>query len=240
MHSAAQQRHAGPARLLRYRFDSGQQVRHHFHASGGRAVLFYPAPVPLQPGEPVILDVGFTASDQHCAVRGSVLGCEIGGGGSWLEFGGSGVASDLTRAAAARLRRHRRFLSGTVLRVRCGDDGPVMARLVDVSLGGARVAGATFNSLPGEKVWLSALSAAAAPAVIAGRMAWSRGNEAGVEFSHLSPVNRAAVAALVDEARQRAGAAHEALHPVICRCAQGDAPFEPPLPRVLYRQPALR
>ena len=235
------QRHAGPARLLRYRFDTAHQIAHHFHASSGRAVLFYPARVHLCPGEPVVLDVAFTASDQHCAVRGSVLGCEVGGQyGSWLEFGGSGVVADLQRASIARRRRHRRFLTGKVLHVGCGEQPPVMARLVDVSLGGARLAGATFAARPGESVRLSALSTSAGATVIAARMAWRRDGEAGVEFKRLSPAERAGVAALVEEARGHLGAAHEAVHPSVCRCAQGDATFEPPLPRVLHRPAALR
>ncbi|HUJ25324.1 MAG TPA: hypothetical protein VLW85_04845 [Myxococcales bacterium] len=78
----------GPLRLLRYRFDTLEQVSRHFHLVNGRVVLFYPGLALLKSGEPVLLEVAFLASEHCCEVRGTVMGKEKGGrhAGWWLQF----------------------------------------------------------------------------------------------------------------------------------------------------------
>lgn len=92
--------------LPRYRFDSTEQVSRHFRLATGRVVLFYPAALPLRYGEPVILDVTFGASDQHCPLRGTVLAKESASQsvGLWLEFAAHGLVASL-RSAGVSLRR---------------------------------------------------------------------------------------------------------------------------------------
>src|SRR3954469_20928014 len=94
---------ASSLRLLRYQFDSVAQVSRDFHLSNGRVVLFFPSLHQLTPGEPLLLDVSFLDSDQHCPLRGTVLGKEGSTTqylGWWLEFTAHGLVSSLRNTLA--------------------------------------------------------------------------------------------------------------------------------------------
>jgi PilZ domain-containing protein len=222
-------------RLLRYRFDSADQVTRHFHVATGRVLLFYPSLATLRPGEPVILDVAFTLSDQHCPVRGTVIGRdnEMQHVGSWLEFSAYGLVSSLNGATTNPRRRLRRFPTCTVVNVERGERMPVVGKLVDVSMGGGRLSGLSYKVSAGDVVTLNLFSSARS---LAARVLWMRGPEAGIQFIKPTSVERAAVAQLVEAAADRFVNADEARHPSACRCQEGYSVIEPPLPRAAHRR----
>lgn len=223
-------------RLLRYRFDSPRQIPPHFHPVNGRMLLFYPSLLALRPGVPVILDVSFIASDQHCVVRGAAIGREAGNAyaGSWLEFG-AGIASSLRAATVHARRRQRRFPVETLVHVERGRGLPEMARLVDVGLGGGRLRGLSRKVAAGDRLRFSLPSGEPAALEVPVRVAWVRGAELGFEFDHASRAERSAIGALVEEARHKLSGAYEATHPTFCRCGDGEPVPEPPLPRSVHR-----
>src|SRR4051794_31632531 len=118
---------AGGVRLLRYRFDSVPQVSRHFHVASGRVLAFYPCLLPLSAGEPVLLDVSFLVSDEHCSLRGSVVGKENGSQyvGWWLELSAHGVVSSLKDMSAGTKRRQRRFPTDALINLERGEGMPV-------------------------------------------------------------------------------------------------------------------
>jgi hypothetical protein len=231
---------AAPVRLLRYRFDSVDQVSRHFHVAGGRVVMFYPCLLPLRPGEPVLLYVTFMNSEQHCRLAGVVIGRDAGGqyAGAWLEFAAYGIVAGLQSATTPK-RLQRRFPTDTVINLERPDGLRVVAKLIDVGLGGGRMSGTSVRVTPGDNVRLSLFSRDTGTPVIGARVAWARPQEIGIEFNSPFPAERAAIAALTAEARQNLANAYEATHPTFCRC-KTDTVAEPPLPRPPHRQTASR
>ena len=227
-------------RLLRYRFDTVAQVSRHFHLANGRVVLFYPTLLALTSGEPVLLDAGFADSEQHCVLRGTVLGNDGSARyvGSWLEFTAHGLVASLRSTLATPKRRMRRFPADLIVNLQRAEGMPVVGKLVDVGFGGARIAGVGLKTSAGDKVRLSLFSRDSGAPAIAARVAWARGAEIGLEFIKPSPAERATIGALTDQARHALASAYEATHPVFCSCLSGNAVAEPPLPRAAHRQTA--
>ena len=242
MRGAGERTHSGSVRLLRYRFNSTIQVSRHFHVTTGRVVLFYPTPLALRPGEPVILDVTFADSEQDCAVRGAVIGKEAGNQyvGWWLEFAAHGLVASLQTATTRPKRRQRRFPTEVVVNVERPEAVPFVAKLVDVSLNGGRITGLSLKPSVGEQIRLSLFSRDSGLPGISGRIAWTRGGDLGIGFKQPAPIERATIRSLVNDAREHLLAAYEASHPSFCRCAEGYTVLEPPLPRVAHRQTGSR
>jgi hypothetical protein len=233
MSAAAQQSESRSPRLLRYRFDSSEQVARHFHAAAGRVVLFYPTLLRLEAGEPVILEVAFARSEQRCILQGSVLAPESAAPyASWLAFSAQGVVAGLRSAAAIPKRGHRRFPTDLVIELRPAAGPPFVSKLLDVSAGGGRLAGSSFTPSTGERVQLGFYSSVDRMSVtVAAEVAWARAGEVGIRFPHPSPAERLNIAGLVERFRKNLLSAHEAAHPGICKCMEGRAVVEPPLPR---------
>ena len=225
-------------RLLRYRFDTVEQVPRHFHVVPGGVLLFYPCLLALVPGEPLLLDVSFIASDQHCPLRGKVVGKETSGqyAGAWLAFPAAGLVNSLRSAAATPKRQQRRFPADVVVNVERDQGMPVVSRLLDVGAGGARLARGAISALPGDRVQLSLFSRDTGGPVVRATVAWIHGSDIGVEFQKPSPSERAAIALLVGEAREKLVDAYEATHPTFCRCLDGERAAEPALPQLTHRQ----
>jgi hypothetical protein len=229
-------------RLLRYRFDATAQIARHFHVAAGRVVLFYPTLLPLEPGEPVILEVAFTRSEQRCILQGSVLAREATSPhASWLEFSAQGVVGGLRSAAAIPKRRHRRFPTDVVVHIERIAGLPLISRLVDVCAGGGRLAGASFTPSAGERLRLGLYSGVEGrPAKVEAQVAWARAGEIGIRFPRPSLAERLSIAGLVEGVRRNLIAAYEAAHPGICKCTEGRAVVEPALPRSALHQAAAR
>ncbi len=230
----------GSVRLLRYRFESAEQVHHHFHVVQGKVVLFYPCVLSLRPGDPVLLDVTSASSEQHCSLRATVIGSESGGGhsGSWLNL----VATTALAVRGALLhpkRRQRRFPTDLLVTVAHRAGMPVVGKLIDVSLGGGRISGISINVTTGDRLHLSVVAQQTAVLDITARAAWVRGSDIGVEFKP-SPGTRGALAELIEASRQALAQAYEATHPSFCQCLDGKAVADPPLPRSVHRQTGSR
>lgn len=220
-------------------FDSPDQVRRHFHVFSGRVVVFFPSALPVRQGEPVVLDVSFTASDQHCVLRGNALALGAGEAlGSWLEFSAHGLVAGLESAAATAKRRHRRFPTNLFGSVERAGGMPAVCRVLDVAMGGARLSGVSFQPRVGEPLGLALFGSESGKA--SGEIAWVRGREVGVRFVRHVAAQRFAVSTLVDVARQHLAEAVEVAHPAVCRCTQGAALVEPALPRSAYRSTAIQ
>ncbi len=226
-------RPATSVRPLRYRFDSADQVSRHFHVAGGRVMLFYPCLLPMAAGEPVLLDVTFVTSEHHCPLRGAVVSRESGSQyvGVWLEFSAHDLVAKLKSETALPKRRHRRFATDLVVNVEQGEGMPVVGKLVDIGFGGARIAGVSMKTRPGDRHRLSLFARDSGAPRIDARTSWTHGAEIGVEFIRPPPTQRTAIAALVNDASRRLAEAYEATHPPFCRCLDGNAVAEPPVPR---------
>lgn len=224
-------------RLLRYRFDTVAQVSRHFHLTSGRVLLFFPALAPLSPGQPVLLHATFPNSDQQCIVRGAVFGKDLSGqfAGCWLEFTAQSVVSSLRSTLATPKRRLLRFPTEVLVSVERPEGMPLLGKLVDVGMGGARIARVGARTTAAQNVRLSFFARGSGARTITARVAWVHGPEIGVEFVRPTPSERTVIAALAEDARQRLADADEAVHPMICRCLEDSAVAEPPLPRAALR-----
>src|SRR5437870_10564619 len=96
--------------LLRYRFDTQEQLQQHLHVVDGRGILFFRDPKSqLATGNPVILEVLFGAGQQQSLLRGQVLGRDVGKGeGVWLEFPDARLARRVAEGPIAA-RKHARL-----------------------------------------------------------------------------------------------------------------------------------
>jgi hypothetical protein len=173
-----QRRHAAKPRLLRYRFDSLDQLERHLHTVKARTLLFFPNAIDLRMGDLVTLEIGVIATGPVCLLRGRVYGIEDSiFQGAWLEFATSAVVGAIKRSPQARARR---LPSHVFVRVEREREVPLLCRLEDISDSGARVSGLGAQLSTGEALKFSVMGKAGS---WNGRVCWSRWSEAGVEFS---------------------------------------------------------
>lgn len=223
------------AARLRYRFDSTDQLKRHFHQQEGRMMLFFPGGA-LAEGQPVVLDVSFTNSDQSCALRGRALGNEQGRvPGIWLDFSLAGLVAGLAEASRSHRRRHRRLPCDLMLTLLL-PGGPELSRMTDLSLGGARLVGFNARVAPGTEVRLTPFGQVAQTPLDTGRVCWARPGDLGLRFQRADGQARAAVARLVESVQVEWRDAQEAAHPSLCACENGGPAFEPALPRAGFRR----
>ena len=216
------------ASMLRYVFDTAAQLLRHVHARDGAALLFFPDnKVDQHAGERVMLEMQLRESRQQMVLRATIHSRVAGARpGVWLQF------SDLhSRAVAAdreslRRRRHPRVGSDVMVEVREPDASARIARLLDVSAGGARV-GATPGLRIGMAVDVHLVASLAGVPRAIGRATVVRvtGSEVGLQFA---PDATARMQKLVDTVRASWAAAQTIAHPRGC-CA-GGAIDEPPIP----------
>ena len=140
-----------PATLLRARFGELAQLQKHLHVVEGRTVFFFREPAArLMGGDRVVVEFSVASSEQVSTLRGSVLGRVNGEGGqvgAWIEFPDAKLAKRLERGSAAlAMRQHQRVTCDLLVEVRQGRHA-FLARMTDVSMGGARVLGAAAPRL---------------------------------------------------------------------------------------------
>jgi hypothetical protein len=224
------------AEILRYRFDGADQLRRHFHSIDGSVLFFYPANLKLAQGEPVLLEIGFTNSDQHCALRGNLHSREAGAfRGCWIEFSMAGLVEGLHAASLSPKRTFRRFAMDLVVQAERTEGMPVVCRLLDAGMGGARIAGLPGRTQPGDELSLS-LFGSGALRLGRIRVVWTRQGESGVQFLKNGAAARAAIAHLVSSAQAQRQATAEQHHPAACACTRGGDVAAPPIPRAVYRR----
>jgi hypothetical protein len=224
-------------RLMRYRFDTVGQARQHVHVREGRQLLFFPAPsLGIRDGEPVLLEVSFTTSEQTLIVRGEVHSLETGNlRGAWLELYGIRLFEGMQIACGFPRRAHRRLPSDTLVRAeQPGRPAPAsMARLADVSAGGARIVSAGEGWSVGGAILITEMSGGPS---LRGKVIRARGGEVAIHFQHSDATTRRNAIRLFEEAVQRWNAAGDTRHPAACGCSRGGALYEPLFPRAAHRR----
>lgn len=216
---------------LRYRFRNLQQARAHVHEIDGRALLFVrDEKLRFLPDAPVCIEVTFEEGEVARLLHGHVAGA-VEGEGTWLELSDTVPLRDLTPTEAVQRS------------IRLGCDEPIEARsdrqissgrLLDVSVGGARLSG--FEGfIPGDHLDLRLLSADRLTFhdLSYAHVIWVRNGEMGVQFDRADAVGRQAIGRLLGEARDLWEKAWEGLHPADC-CAAGVV-LDPAPPRLSQR-----
>jgi hypothetical protein len=112
---------------------------------------------------------------------------------------------------------------------------PMMGRILDVSLGGARIAGAQAVR-PGFEVELRLMAPEKGYPPLLGRAEVVRGEQGdmAIRFHRADPVARVASSKLFQAVQQSWAAAPELSHPPVC-CKDGHV-LEPPLPHMKKRE----
>jgi hypothetical protein len=218
-----------PDSFLRYRFENVDQVRRHFHVHGDRVWFFYPSNEPLL-GEKsrVALEVGFHGSDQVCTIHGLARVGEERASGVWLEFTSPGVIRSLEEAVHWPKRRLRRVATNLLVNVSRAPTVAHLARLVDVSVGSARLGDTSVSE--GDHVWLRVLGAVPQMPGELGpaRVTWTRPGEAGVRFLN-SAMARAIIMGVVQRAEDLWESTRAVSHALTCQCRSTGMVHEPRL-----------
>ncbi|HYV67147.1 MAG TPA: PilZ domain-containing protein [Myxococcales bacterium] len=219
--------------MLRHRYDDVEQLRRHLHVVDGATLIFYRDPkLNVTTGATVLIEIAFESSDQTRALRTSVL-ARAEGQGLWLAIPNTRFHKDmLERGIPARIGR--RLATDEMVRLKRMGGSEHLVRLLDLSMGGARIGGGLPASLtPGSAVALtiSPPEAGRAPEVTRGRIVWVEDGEAGVKFDRDVESSRVAAGRLFRSLEQPWAQAREIRHLATC-CRNGEKVLDPPVPRV--------
>jgi len=216
--------------LLRQRFGTPEEMAAHLHPVENRTLLFFREPslaASLAGGSKVLLDISFTSTEQQVILRGHVLGSITEGAlcGLWLEFPDRALAR---KAGALVARKQKRIACDAMVQVRRGDH-PHLGRLIDVSLGGARLCG-LVGVQDGDELDLRVVSDNPDWPTELGRAQVVRlsPTEVGARFLRNETTSRLAITRLFSALQASWNAAPLVDHPAIC--CRGGPLIEPPLP----------
>jgi hypothetical protein len=207
-----------PPVLLRYRFRTPAQLRNHLHLAEGRTLFFYREPhVELGFGDRIFLEIEFDESEHKVLLRGTVLS-SIGGTtpGIWLEFPETHLARTGLHGDGVSPRKQRRLGCEAMVQV-AQDDTRAIGRIVDVSLGGARIA--SVGGLRQEAaVSLRVLASDPSfPSEIGlAQLVWAEEGEMAVRFLRHDPRTRVASMRLFNAVQETWSRVEEGTHPPIC------------------------
>ena len=223
---------AKKAILLRHRFDDVEQLRRHLHVVDGGTLLFYRDPkIAVPSGAPVLLEVAFESSEQTRALRATVL-ARAEGQGVWLAVPNTRFARDVHERGLSP-RKGRRLGTDEMVRLKRAGGAEHMVRLLDLSIGGARIGGGLPPQLArGNVIALTVAppEAGRAPEITRGRIAWVEDGEAGVMFDRDMESSRVAAGRLFRSLEQPWAHAREIRHLPTC-CQNGEV-LDPPVPRI--------
>jgi len=227
-----------PAVLFRYRFRTPAQLRSHLHIAEGRALFFYRDPrVELAFGHRVSLEVTFDDTELRVLLHGSVLSIMCGSTpGVWLEFADTGLTRATLDGSGFVARKQRRLGCEAMIQVE-QDDNRAVGRLVDVSLGGARIASVgelrpelamRLRVMVPDPAWPQEIGLAQLVRAEKGAVA--------VRFLRNDPRTRVAATKLFAAVQDTWSRATEAAHPAIC--CNGGVQFDPSPPalKALFRR----
>ena len=236
-----------PATLLKARFAELSQLRKHLHTLAGRTVFFFREGMPRLIGaDRVIVEFSVAKSEQVSTLRGVVLGrvdASDGQTGAWIEFPDTRLARRLERGSAAlATRQHQRVVCDLLAEVRQGSHS-FLARMMDASLGGARILGATTPRVgamplrPGAALTLKLVGAAAPFPAELGRAEAVRvdqgSGELALRWVRSDPAVRVASLKLIEAIRGSWTRAEEMMHAPPC-CLNGQV-LDPPMPALRGR-----
>jgi hypothetical protein len=220
--------------LLRYRFDDLAQMNNHLHVNNGRTLFFFREPrASLESGARVVIELSFANSEQVTTLRGSVIARVEGKGsaGAWLEFPDSRLAKRIDSRGAMALahRAQRRLGCDLMVEMKWGAVAS-LGRMVDVSLTGARVLGATGVHLDND-VQLRVVGAQPPIPSDLCRAHVARadnGGDIGLRFLRDDSGSRVAASKLFQAVQASWSKALEIAHSPLC-CKNGNI-LEPPMP----------
>ena len=217
---------------LRYRFDHLDQARAHVVRAGEHSLFFFRHPrLSLQPGSSVQMEWTFQNAEAARMLHGVAVE-NVDRCGVWMELFDTRPLRELRTLHNAR--RHRRMATDLPVQVERGSEIQE-GRLLDVSAGGARIAGPA-GTARGDLLQLR-LPARDEQGVFHdlgnAYVAWAEGTEMGVQFDRLDSMARAAVTELVRSVADAWASALESRHPSWCCVDAG--PIEVPLPERFVR-----
>jgi len=234
--------------LLKVRFQELSQLQNHLHVVERRTLFFFREAAPRLVGtDRVVIEFSVANSEQVSALRGSVLGrVDVADGsqtGAWIELPDAKLAKRLERGATAlATRQHQRLVCDLLVEVRQGPHS-FLARLLDMSMGGARIVGATaprIGAMPlraGGTVTLKLAGVTAPLPTDLGRADVVRTDkntgELAVRWVRSDPVVRASSLKLIDQVRRSWAQAAEMMHAPPC-CQKGQV-LDPPMPALRGR-----
>jgi len=235
---AAEQKQASAVTLLRHRFGTIAELQQHLHSVDGRSFFFFREQgLDLPGGARVLLEVSFNAVDQQALLRGQVLGRVEGAlPGLWLEFPDTRLRHRADQGAMGQ-RKQRRVGCEILVEVRRLGN-PHLGRLIDLSLGGARLTGISglkvhedvdLRILASNSDWPSALGRA--------RVVRTENTDVGARFLRDHPQSRMAITRLFGLLQESWSRALEVEHPSIC--CRGGQLIEPALPHIKGRAQPL-
>jgi hypothetical protein len=219
--------------MIRYIFDDTGQARRHLHIEDGHSLLFFGNPIaPGIGGERVVLDLEVPTGGQHSLLHGTVHS-RLPGAGLWLDFPDVSLVRRLEEPAM-ELRKQRRFAADLILELRLlGSEVRKVGKLLDVSLGGARIGGCHMPVGSEVTVHL-ALPPQGLPRGF-GRARVRRAGErdTAIEFVRDEGPARIAIANLIEAMRVDWERAPVVAHAPAC-CGPSGV-LEPPVPRLRAR-----
>ena len=218
--------------LLRHRYDNLEQLRRHLHVVDGATLIFFRDPkLSVTTGATVLIEIAFESSDQTRALRASVL-ARAEGQGLWLAIPNTRFHKDMIeRGIPARIGR--RLATDEMVRLKRLGGSEHLVRLLDLSMGGARIGGGLPASLTkGAAIALTMTppETGRAPEVTRGRIVWVEDGEAGVMFDRDMESSRVAAGRLFRSLEQPWAQAREIRHLATC-CRTGEV-LDPPVPRI--------
>ena len=218
--------------LLRYRFRSIAQLSRHLHTARGRTLFFYREPgVELSFGARVFMEIILEDTEQSVLLRGSVLSA-VGEPtrGTWLEFAETRLSQTVTGGGLVG-RKQRRLGCEAMVEIQQNETRTV-GRMVDVSMGGARIVDAFAGLDPDVAVQVRLLAADPSwPSDIGlAKAIRAEGGKIALRFVRSDLKTRVAVTRLFAAVREQWARACEASHPAVC-CV-GGVQLDPAPPRL--------
>jgi hypothetical protein len=217
--------------LLRHRFDDLEQLRKHLHEVDGSTLLFFRDPnLWITTGTTVLVELAFESSEQTRSLRATVL-ARAEKQGLWLAIPNTRFARDM-RERGLSTRKGRRLAVDEPVRLKQMGGGDYLVRMLDISIGGARLGGGLPSRLvAGNQVQLvlPAPESGRAPEVTRGKIVWVEDGEAGVMFDRDVESSRVAAGRLFRSMEQPWAKAREIRH--LPTCCKSEV-LDPPVPRV--------
>jgi PilZ domain len=223
---------AKKAILLRHRFDDVDQLRRHLHVVDGTTLLFFRDPrLNIPTGSAALLEVAFESSEQTRVLKATVL-ARTEGQGLWLAVPNTRFARDVDERGLSP-RKGRRLGVDETVRLKRAGGSEYMVRLLDLSIGGARIGGGLPAQLAKGNVialTIAAPESGRAPEIARGKIVWVEDGEAGVMFDREMESSRVAAGRLFRSLEQPWTHAREIRH--LPGCCQNGEVLDPPVPRV--------
>jgi hypothetical protein len=227
---------------MKYRFGELAQMQNHLHVVEGRILFFYrDAKSELEPRTRVVIEPGLGNSEQVTMLRGEVVARDEGGGetsqgGAWLEFPDVRLARKIEQGVESiGSRKQKRLGCDLLVEVRQARM-PYLGRMVDISMGGARIVGAVGLRAGGE-VEIRIMGAEPPIPAYLGRADVIRSEanvgDAGVRFLRTDATARVSAGKLFQAVQQAWSKVPELTHSPLC--CKGGHLLEPPLPHMKSR-----